>query len=102
MTTFGAGIPLGAPETVTVISPPNPPWRTISPRNRTVISAFGVRAARTTGSVRGTISSDRFAASLSTGLNDVARYPLYPGIHSMPSMQFTINKAKWDELSEDG
>lgn len=36
-----------------------------------------------------------------TGLHDVAPYPLYPGIHSMPSMQFTINKAKWDELSED-
>jgi TRAP-type C4-dicarboxylate transport system substrate-binding protein len=35
-----------------------------------------------------------------TGLHDVAPYPLYPGIHSMPSMQFTVNKAKWDELSE--
>lgn len=34
-----------------------------------------------------------------TGLHDVAPYPLYPGIHSMPSMQFTINKAKWDSLS---
>ncbi|MBB4121803.1 TRAP transporter substrate-binding protein DctP [Martelella radicis] len=34
-----------------------------------------------------------------TGLHDVAPYPLYPGIHSMPSMQFTINKAKWDALS---
>ncbi len=36
-----------------------------------------------------------------TGLHDVAPYPLYPGIHSMPSMQFTINKAKWDALSAD-
>ncbi|NMM46465.1 TRAP transporter substrate-binding protein DctP [Rhodospirillaceae bacterium KN72] len=35
-----------------------------------------------------------------TGLHDVAPFPLYPGIHSMPSMQFTINKAKWDGLSE--
>ncbi|MFC6486771.1 TRAP transporter substrate-binding protein [Nitratireductor sp. GCM10026969] len=35
-----------------------------------------------------------------TGMHDVAPYPLYPGIHSMPSMQFTINKAKWDALSE--
>ncbi|MCX2721074.1 TRAP transporter substrate-binding protein DctP [Roseibium salinum] len=35
-----------------------------------------------------------------TGLHDVAPYPLYPGIHSMPSMQFTINKEKWDALSE--
>lgn len=36
-----------------------------------------------------------------TGLHDVAPYPLYPGIHSMPSMQFTINKEKWDALSPD-
>lgn len=35
-----------------------------------------------------------------TGLHDVAPYPLYPGIHSMPSMQFTINTEKWDALSE--
>lgn len=35
-----------------------------------------------------------------TGIHDVAPYPLYPGIHSMPSMQFTINQAKWDALSE--
>lgn len=35
-----------------------------------------------------------------TGLHDVAPYPLYPGIHSMPSMQFTINKQKWESLSE--
>jgi len=36
-----------------------------------------------------------------TGLHDVAPYPLYPGIHSMPSMQFTINTEKWDALSEE-
>lgn len=35
-----------------------------------------------------------------TGLHDVAPYPLYPGIHSMPSMQFTINTGKWESLSE--
>ncbi|MHA6344261.1 TRAP transporter substrate-binding protein DctP [Roseivivax sp. CAU 1761] len=36
-----------------------------------------------------------------TGLHDVAPYPLYPGIHSMPSMQFTVNAAKWEALSEE-
>lgn len=35
-----------------------------------------------------------------TGLHDVAPFPLYPGIHSMPSMQFTIGTAKWESLSE--
>lgn len=34
-----------------------------------------------------------------TGLQDVAPYPLYPGIHSMPSMQFTVNTIKWNKLS---
>ncbi len=33
------------------------------------------------------------------GLNKIAKYPLYPGIHSMPAMQFTINKSKYDKLS---
>lgn len=36
-----------------------------------------------------------------TGLQDVAPFPLYPGIHSMPSMQLTLNTAKWEALSED-
>lgn len=36
-----------------------------------------------------------------TGLQDVAPYPLYPGIHSMPSMQLTVNTLKWDAMSSD-
>ena len=36
-----------------------------------------------------------------TGLHDVAPFPLYPGIHSMPSMQFTMNSEKWDALSTE-
>ncbi|GGE32697.1 lactate-binding periplasmic protein [Primorskyibacter flagellatus] len=36
-----------------------------------------------------------------TGLHDVAPYPLYPGIHSMPSMQFTINKENWEAMSAE-
>lgn len=36
-----------------------------------------------------------------TGLQDVAPYPLFPGIHSMPSMQFTLNKEVWEELSAE-
>ncbi len=34
-----------------------------------------------------------------TGINSVAPHPLYPGIHSMPSLQFTISQEKWDALS---
>ena len=36
-----------------------------------------------------------------TGLHDVAPYPLYPGIHSMPSMQFTINAETWEGLAPE-
>jgi len=36
-----------------------------------------------------------------TGLHDVAPFPLYPGIHSMPSMQFTINTEKWESFSAE-
>ncbi|WP_460274324.1 TRAP transporter substrate-binding protein DctP [Celeribacter sp. ULVN23_4] len=36
-----------------------------------------------------------------TGLMDVAPYPLYPGIHSMPSMQFTVSTEKWEKISEE-
>lgn len=36
-----------------------------------------------------------------TGLQDVAPYPLFPGIHSMPSMQLTVNTIKWDAMSGD-
>lgn len=36
-----------------------------------------------------------------SGFHQIAKYPLYPGIHSMAVRQFTINKNTWDELSED-
>ncbi|MBX2879041.1 MAG: TRAP transporter substrate-binding protein DctP [Granulosicoccus sp.] len=35
-----------------------------------------------------------------SGFHQVAKFPLYPGIHSMAMRQFTINKELWDELSE--
>lgn len=42
-----------------------------------------------------------YVNNVATGLHDVAPYPLYPGIHSMPLMQFTMNKAAWEELSPE-
>jgi TRAP-type mannitol/chloroaromatic compound transport system substrate-binding protein len=35
----------------------------------------------------------------SIGLHEIAPYPIYPGIHSMPVIQFTVNKAAWDSLT---
>lgn len=36
-----------------------------------------------------------------SGFHQVAKNPLYPGIHSMAIRQFTINKGVWDGLSAD-
>ncbi|MBL8699610.1 MAG: TRAP transporter substrate-binding protein [Alphaproteobacteria bacterium] len=35
----------------------------------------------------------------SVGLFKVAKFPIYPGIHSMPILQFTVNMALWNKLS---
>ncbi|GLS37638.1 lactate-binding periplasmic protein [Mesorhizobium tianshanense] len=42
-----------------------------------------------------------YVNNVATGLHDVAPYPLYPGIHSMPLMQFTMNRERWDALSAE-
>jgi len=34
----------------------------------------------------------------SFGLHKIAKYPIYPGIHSMPVLQFTVNKAAYEKL----
>jgi TRAP-type mannitol/chloroaromatic compound transport system substrate-binding protein len=36
----------------------------------------------------------------SVGNHDIAKYPIYPGIHSMPTLQLTVNQARYDKLSE--
>jgi TRAP-type mannitol/chloroaromatic compound transport system substrate-binding protein len=36
----------------------------------------------------------------SVGMHDIAKFPIYPGIHSMPVLHFTVNKGKWEKLSE--
>lgn len=42
-----------------------------------------------------------FAANQAQGLNDIAHYPLYPGFHSLPLIDISINKEIWDGLPED-
>lgn len=36
-----------------------------------------------------------------SGFHQVAKFPLYPGIHSMAMRQFTVNKKLWDGLSDN-
>ncbi|WP_163025976.1 TRAP transporter substrate-binding protein [Chachezhania antarctica] len=42
-----------------------------------------------------------FATNQSLGMNDIAPYPLYPGFHSLPMIDISMNKQIWDELPED-
>lgn len=35
------------------------------------------------------------------GFHQIARYPLYPGIHSMAVHQFTVNQRIWDDMSPE-
>lgn len=41
-----------------------------------------------------------YADNSSTGVHEVATYPLYPGIHSMAVLQLVIGKDQWDSVSE--
>jgi TRAP-type mannitol/chloroaromatic compound transport system substrate-binding protein len=34
-------------------------------------------------------------------MHKVAKFPIYPGIHSMANLQFIMNKKKWNKLSKD-
>ena len=35
-----------------------------------------------------------------SGMHKVAKFPIYPGIHSMANLQFIMNKKKWNKLSK--
>ncbi len=37
-----------------------------------------------------------------SGMYKVAKYPIYPGIHSMAVLQFIVNKKVWDGLGKEG
>ncbi|WP_336057950.1 TRAP transporter substrate-binding protein [Nitratireductor sp. CH_MIT9313-5] len=42
-----------------------------------------------------------FSTNQAQGLHDVAPHPVYPGFHSMPLVEVSMNKQKWDALPED-
>ena len=37
-----------------------------------------------------------------SGMYKVAKFPIYPGIHSMAVLQFIVNKKTWDKLGPEG
>ncbi|MCT7373774.1 TRAP transporter substrate-binding protein [Chelativorans salis] len=42
-----------------------------------------------------------FSTNQAQGLHDVAPHPVYPGFHSMPLVEISMNKEKWDALPAD-
>jgi len=42
-----------------------------------------------------------FATNHAQGMHEIAKYPIYPGFHSMPTMQVTLNLDIWKSLPED-
>ncbi|MDX5594231.1 TRAP transporter substrate-binding protein [Pseudovibrio sp. SPO723] len=42
-----------------------------------------------------------FSTNQAQGLHDIAYHPVYPGFHSMPLVEVSVNKAKWDALPEE-
>lgn len=36
-----------------------------------------------------------------SGMHKVAKFPIFPGIHSMAVLQFIVNKGVWDKLTKD-
>ena len=42
-----------------------------------------------------------FSTNHQQGMHDVARHPVYPGFHSMPLVEVSINKDTWDTMPAD-
>ncbi|SES33911.1 TRAP-type C4-dicarboxylate transport system, substrate-binding protein [Tranquillimonas rosea] len=42
-----------------------------------------------------------FSVNQEVGLNEIAPHPVYPGFHSLPLVEVSMNKEKWDALPDD-
>ena len=42
-----------------------------------------------------------FSTNHQQGMHDVAHHPVYPGFHSMPLVEVSINKGTWDSMPAD-
>jgi TRAP-type mannitol/chloroaromatic compound transport system substrate-binding protein len=40
-----------------------------------------------------------YANNDANGMHKIAKYPIFPGIHSTPILQFTISQMAWDEMT---
>lgn len=42
-----------------------------------------------------------FSTNQAQGLHDIAKHPVYPGFHSLPLIEVSMNKATWDSMPAD-
>jgi len=42
-----------------------------------------------------------FSTNQSQGLNEIAPHPVYPGFHSLPLLEVSVNKDLWESMPED-
>lgn len=42
-----------------------------------------------------------FSMNHQLGFHRIARYPIYPGIHSLPVIDVSVNRDRWEELPDD-
>ncbi|MBL26822.1 MAG: C4-dicarboxylate ABC transporter substrate-binding protein [Rhodospirillaceae bacterium] len=42
-----------------------------------------------------------FSMNDQIGFHRIAKFPIYPGIHSMPVIEVSVNQDRWDALSDD-
>jgi TRAP-type mannitol/chloroaromatic compound transport system substrate-binding protein len=42
-----------------------------------------------------------FSMNQGLGFHEIAKFPIYPGIHSMPILDFSVNPERWEALPED-
>jgi TRAP-type mannitol/chloroaromatic compound transport system substrate-binding protein len=42
-----------------------------------------------------------FSVNQELGMNEIAPHPIYPGFHSLPLIEVSMNKEKWDALPDD-
>jgi TRAP-type mannitol/chloroaromatic compound transport system substrate-binding protein len=40
-----------------------------------------------------------YANNDANGLNKIAKFPIFPGIHSTPILQFTVSQSAWDKMT---
>lgn len=59
-----------------------------------------IKAAMEKGTIKAADYSV-FSTNQNQGMNDIAPYPVQPGFHSMPALEFSMAQSTWDNLPTD-